>query len=213
MKIKLQEKYGIMLVSVLSNLVLLWSDIPKKKEIKLRTIGFLSNITKEKGGWEVIRLAEAIRKRGWPIKLKVAGPCEDLRLLQSLQNAHDDNLLEWIGPVYAKQRDEFWSSIDLFVFPTNYKNEAEPLVVWEALLFENPVLAYDRGCISTQVGSAGKIISKSSIFVASAMEQLELWQENPQLYKNCVRDAAKIKESLKGNIENQWKEFLLMLRG
>lgn len=213
MKAKLQKKYGTRLVLILPNLALLQPDELNKNRSNVKTIGYLSNITREKGGRDFIRLAEAIQERGWPIKCRIAGPCQDLILIRELQEAHEQGFLEWVGPLYGGQKNEFWNSIDLFVFPTKYENEAEPLVVWEALLFENPVIAYDRGCISAQVGGAGKMISNDEDFVISAMKQIELWQVDPQVYRDCVQEAIKLKKTAKAKAEKQWKEFIFNLQG
>ena len=45
-------------------------------------------------------------------------------------------------------RSAFIGSLDIFLFPTNYANEAEPLVIYEAMRRGVYVIACDRGAIS-----------------------------------------------------------------
>ncbi len=62
--------------------------------------------------------------------VRVAEPCYDGYLVEALKMATEEGLLERLGPVYGKDKSQFWKMTDAFVFPT--QNEAEPLVLWEA---------------------------------------------------------------------------------
>ena len=70
-----------------------------------------------------------------------------------------------LGPVHGAAKARFFAMIDVFVFPTRYAHEADPLVVWEALAAGRPVIAYARGCIREQVGDAGLLIEVHQSFV------------------------------------------------
>jgi len=212
MKNKLQELYGCKLISLLSNFIFLNSTLRQRNRDALRTIGYISNISREKGGWQIIRLAEKLREKGRDIKVRAAGPCHDRELDTALKKAHKDGILQWFGPLYGPEKSEFWNSLDVFVFPTEYENEAEPLVVWEALLAGVPVIAYDRGCISGQVDNAGKIIPRSAEFTESALEELNFWVTAPSVYHQLVRNAVKRGESAERAAEGQWHAFTASLK-
>ena len=211
MKKDLQQKYDCKRVVVLSNIALLCPEDLQTRRRKIQTIGYLSNITKEKGGWDLVNLASKIRERDWPIKFKIAGPCQDDRLRKALQGAHEAGDLEWFGPIYGSDKTRFLDSIDVFLFPTQYENEAEPLVVWEALLSGVPVIAYDRGCISGQVGEAGKIIPQDIDFIEAAMKLVGSWMTQPEMYGYCVEAAPKKIMAARRSAGEQWKEFILAL--
>jgi|CXWL01.1.fsa_nt_gi glycosyltransferase involved in cell wall biosynthesis len=207
MKINLQKKYEELQVLVLSNIALLHPvDIYKDRD-KVQIIGYLSNITREKGGWDIIRLAEAVQSKGLPIKFRIAGTCQDDTLRKALQKASKQGSLEWIGPVYDEQKSRYLNSIDLFLFPTHYKNEAEPLVVWESLMFGVPVIAYDRGCISAQVDQAGEIIPQDVDFVEKTMKVLIFWINNPSVYCAYVKEATERFEIARKKAEGQWERL------
>lgn len=207
MKAQLEHKYGCKHVIVLSNLALLGSAATSSDAKNLETVGYLSNITREKGGWIIIELANQIRKQGLPIKFKVAGPCLDPELRHALQEADKQDSLKWLGPVYAGSKADFWQSIDFFVFPTCYEHEAEPLVVWEALNAGVPVLAYDRGCIADQVGAAGQVIAKDAQFVEQAISILRSYLSAPEAYATCIQQAARQCANATARSDLQWRLF------
>ncbi len=176
----------------------------------LRAIGFLSNITKEKGGEIIIDLAQAIKERGMPLGVVVAGPCPEDDLLQKLQHAVSEGALEWRGSTYGADKAKFWTDIDLFVFPS--LNEAEPLVIWEALAAGIPVLTYERGCIRDQLEDASVLIPATADFVAPALACLEKWRTSGEEYGLQVRLAQEQYERMKEQSRLQFQELLTSLR-
>ena len=122
---------------------------PRGKSERPLVIGHLSNLTREKGVLEVIDLFEQLRREGVEVHARIAGPCADKAILTRLSeaNAVHGQALEWIGPCYGEAKAEFLAGCDLFVFPTTYANEAQPLVLLEALAAGLPILSIDRGCI------------------------------------------------------------------
>jgi glycosyltransferase involved in cell wall biosynthesis len=211
MKNNLINKYACKHVITLSNIVLLHSVNSTSNRKKIRAIGYLSNITEEKGARDVIKLAEAIREHGLPIKFKVAGPCQDVQLKKALLDAHEKGIIDWLGPVYDEKKEDFWNSIDIFVFPTRYKNEAEPLVVWEAILAGIPVIAMDRGCISEQIGQAGSFLPSDADFVQFTLEQLADWNDNPENYLHLLNEIRQKQINIQTRADEQWKEFISYL--
>jgi glycosyltransferase involved in cell wall biosynthesis len=175
----------------------------------LKTVGYLSNITQEKGGWIIIQLAAEIHKKHLPIRFKVAGPCEEPLLHKALLAAHTQGILEWSGVLEDNQKKaNFWDSIDLFVFPTQYVNEAEPLVIWEALIAGVPVIAYDRGCIPTQLKGVGQTIYSEDDFVKSAIKIIELYYSQPEIYQKHEQKIQEAMELAYQAMDQQWKEFI-----
>lgn len=209
MKENLKQIYGCSNVLLLSNVALAPLTNQLNERTGLKTIGFISNISREKGGWDFIKLAKTIHEKGWPITCKVAGPCYDRILSQALQKAHKQGLIEWVGPVYNAKKIAFWNSIDLFVFPT--QNEAEPLVVWEALASGVPVIAYKRGCIAAQLEQSGELIAVDSNFVDSTINIINLWINSPDIYKGYVKNTIERRKDAHKNAEKQWGEFVFAL--
>ena len=55
--------------------------------------------------------------------------------------------------MYNDQKVEFYKNIDCFVFPSKYKNEAEPLVLFEAAESATLLIGSQRGCMKDVINS------------------------------------------------------------
>ncbi len=187
----LQELYGIAprQVMIVSNAALLRPQCQARPARPMRSIGFLSNLIPGKGLETVLALARAVHQAGLPWRVVIAGPCEDSVLLPQLLAARADGQVTWLGAVHGAAKAEFFGSIDVFLFPTSYVNEAEPLVIWEALMNGIPVITYDRGCIAGQVGKAGLVLPPDADFAARAMETLQSWGDAADIFAPYVAAA------------------------
>lgn len=174
-----------------------------------RVVGFLSNLSTAKGVDDFVGLAEASQSRKLPWRFVMAGPFEDPReysrlapRMQALTN------FEYRGPLYQKAKDDFFEEIDVFVFPTRYRNEAEPLVVLEAMRHGNPVIAFGRGCIPEMLGTqGGTVIPPGTEFVECALSELEAWRREGRLDSRAEGARRQVQARLE-----QGKEALAQLR-
>jgi glycosyltransferase involved in cell wall biosynthesis len=99
--------------------------------------------------------------------------------------------VEYIGPKYGTDKDDFYEEIDILVFPTRYINEAEPLVILEAMCRGIPIIAYGRGCIPEILyADCGKVVDTRQEFVPAAMEQIIKWLWNPKVFEAASRAAS-----------------------
>lgn len=202
----LQSQYGSdTKILVLSNLAFFPPEVKVRLHPKLRTIGFLSNLTKEKGTEIIIALAFEIKKRGVPLNVIVAGSCQDKALIKKLQQAEAAEVLEWRGSVYGEEKTMFFQNIDTFVFPT--QNEAEPLVIWEVLAAGVPAITYQRGCIEEQLGDAGVLVSPDEDFISKALVLLEGWLRDESDYQHFVQQAQVQYLSMLEKTVGQWQEL------
>jgi glycosyltransferase involved in cell wall biosynthesis len=170
----LMRVYGLKsgAVSVLSNAAFYDSDdearAPSNDSAPLQ-LGFLSNITVEKGIVEFFRILEKLSQGGIEYRAHIAGPlAPDARqTFDTLLGAAND--VEYVGPVYGGQKEQFYRQLDVFLFPTNYANEAEPLVIYEAMRQGVHVIACDRGAIAEMLrNGAGLAISREHIVESAA---------------------------------------------
>lgn len=194
---ELVERYGIKKYLVFSNIGLIRLKIKERTRVDVKVVGFISNLTVDKGVRTVITLARHIKKRkSESLKVVIAGPCYDHVLAEELREAERDGILEWIGAVHGADKEVFWDNVDVLVFPTRYANEAEPLVVWEAMASACPVIAYGRGCIPEQLVGLGLTVPVGEDFCAFAVRALEQWVESPSDFEkvswtmlNAVKEA------------------------
>lgn len=113
-------------------------------------VGFLSNISEEKGIADFLKLHECLREL--PLLFEIAGPVADQRYnwIKDIE-LQSDGRIRWIGALGEREKAEFLSRVDVLVFPTRYRHEAEPLVLYEAMAHGVAVVAYDRGCVREMI--------------------------------------------------------------
>lgn len=218
MTARLMETYpAVRRVAQISNAAILSNKIQKHVQYRscLQTVGFIGNISADKGAFEFLILIEAIVEEGIKVKAKLAGPFQDIeterevhRLLAGLSN------VEYVGPKYGLEKKEFLSNIDVLIFPTRYINEAEPLTIHEAMSHGLPVITYGRGCIPEIVGSeSGKVIDPDESFGREALEKIKEWIASPKLFETASKAAAKrFSETVAANIQ-RWNKLQAEIAG
>lgn len=139
------------------------------------TLGFLSNLTREKGLFDVLALARRCVADSVPARFILAGPIDraEEKLAVDLALQEMPSVLSYVGPVYGDEKSAFFDEIDAFVFPTRYRMEAQPNVLFEAMSHGSTVLSYDRACIGGDVRqNAGFVVDAAKDFVKEAMPKI-----------------------------------------
>lgn len=138
------------------------------------TIGMLSNLNQAKGLATFLTLAREAREAGLAIRVILAGPAADDGAQAMIDSAIAEfaGLLDYRGPIYDEAKAQFYRDIDVFVFPTTYANEAQPLVIFEAKAAGNALISFDRGCIRNQLDTTDLLIPVGGEFVATALAWL-----------------------------------------
>ena len=130
----------------------LYSEISQRTVISKDTselrILFLSNLIREKGILDLLTALELLRKKGIPFRAKIAGSTEPSlkkevdTLLRSLAGA-----VSYAGPAYGEDKASLLQEANVFVFPSYYPMEGQPIAVIEAMAFGNIVLTTDHAGI------------------------------------------------------------------
>lgn len=122
------------------------------QEHSLIKIGYLSNVTVTKGIDVFLEICERLINSGLNIQAIIAGPYndKDSELLVSGFCQKNKNAI-YTGPIYGQQKEDFFKEIDVFVFPSKYKNEAEPLVIYEAASFGSYVVGSEVGTMKEAI--------------------------------------------------------------
>ncbi len=136
------------------------------------TVGLISNLAPEKGLTDFIATARLARAEGLPVEMVLAGPAPDPADRAAIDAAVADGVLRAVGPLYGPQKDAFFESLDLFLFPTRYRHEAQPTVIYEAFAAGVPVIAFDRGAIVDQVGDCLLTVPREADFAAAAVAEM-----------------------------------------
>ena len=161
-------------------------------------LGLIGNLSLAKGLDLAIDTLRTLRDRGRAVQLILAGPLQSKveQLLMQAAQAEFGHDLEYRGPVYDEQKQQFFRDMHVMIFPTRYP-DAQPLVITEAFAFGRPALSYGRGCIPAMVGARREwSISVKDDFVARVVPQIESWIDNPTDYFAACRFARGRYEAL-----------------
>lgn len=208
---RLNRVYGAARVVPVSNAVFF---VPPNSAAPIRprleTLGFLSNITPKKGVFAFLDLCAAARDKGLPLRARLAGPFQDGETERQVR-AQLATLpgVDYVGPKYGAEKDDFYAGIDALIFPTRYVNEAEPVTLHEAMSHGIPVIAYGRGCIPEIVGpDCGRVIDPSAPFVPAALAQIDAWLADSAAFEAASKAAvARFSETYAQN-EQCWRTLL-----
>ena len=209
----LSRKYGLdtRKVRVVSNSAFFGVDAytprctrPVTPEIR---IGFLSNITLEKGFVEFFAILRALKQQGVAFKATIAGPlaASAREQFQSLMAGSTET--EYIGPVYREAKQSFYEQLDVFVFPTKYPNEAEPLVLYEAMNSSTFVVACDRGAIREMIGDTGLVVPEASI-VEGAADCIRHLSQNRAHLASAQKAASSRMQQLNAEAALELRDFI-----
>ncbi|MEC8011621.1 MAG: glycosyltransferase [Pseudomonadota bacterium] len=121
------------------------------------TIGHLANLCYDKGVDYFCSLYEVSEKNAGHFKFVVAGPYAD-KETKALIEASISNNFEYHGPLYGEAKDIFYNGLDVFLFMSKYKNEAEPLVLYEAAQQGAFLIGTNRGCMASVIEKFGGLV-------------------------------------------------------
>lgn len=175
-------------------------------------IGHLSNLTEDKGALRFLELFTRLRKRGLSVVGKIAGPAHDTKVSAAIQATASEfpDVFQWLGPLYGPDKDAFYESVDVFVFPSSYANEAQPLVLLEALARGAAIVTTDRGCMGCDhEGSPGAVFTE-----ADFDHEAERWIERLATSPDCSKLAAEATlrfAELKKNADRSLSEVLVAI--
>lgn len=155
----LQEKYSLnQEIFILSNVFINKEYLPSKKykSSDFIVLGHLANLTAEKGVLRFIEIVKFLNRIGLKVIGEIAGPIHDNSVNQIIQNETTKNkFINYHGPVYGDDKEKFLERLDIFLFPTSYINEAEPLVLYEAAKFGCLLVGSTVGCMKEVINSLG----------------------------------------------------------
>jgi len=166
-------------ILLLSNIQFILPNKPPKRKNVLNTIGFLSNISKEKGIIEFIETCKLLHRSQLEFNAVIAGPFVSTQIEKIVYKevAPIAHMIKIAGPVYGNDKFEFFKSIDALLFPSH--NEAEPVTIWEALANGIPVISTNIGCIKDMIPSTRTLVDNKEEFAKVASDLLLEWRKRP----------------------------------
>lgn len=131
-------------------------------EKSVPTIGYMANLTLEKGLGTFVDLCEKLFENGIRFNALIAGPISGEGVSEKLERFSSLPNCDYLGPLYDDAKNDFFSTIDIFCFPSKYKNEAEPLVLYEAAQYGSALVVTETGCL----GDVARVLGGASIAIS-----------------------------------------------
>ncbi len=115
-------------------------------------LGHLANLSFEKGLREFVDVVIALNQSGVATQAVLAGPYSSPEVADYVMaQTSKFPFIQSIGSVYGPDKQRFLADLDLFLFPSKYVNEAEPLVLFEAAQQGVLLAGTGRGCMAEQI--------------------------------------------------------------
>ncbi|MCF7455155.1 glycosyltransferase family 4 protein [Vibrio sp. A1-1] len=159
---RMKDQYDIyrqMNVVSISNCALPISDLPRKRTDYLKVL-YLSNIMYSKGIFLLIEAVDSLIKSGAKVQLSIAGePMGDeykdkddvqIEFERAIRNKP---YVEYMGTVTGTKKDQLLIDSDVFVLPSFYKTEAQPISIIEAMLAGSAIITTNHNYLADMVTS------------------------------------------------------------
>ncbi len=134
-------------------------------------LGYLSNLCDEKGFYEVLDTYSRIKSLNINAKLIIAGAPVNDSVKSDLQAflKKFDSSVDYLDHIDGEKKAEFYRRINYFLFPTKFKQEAQPNVVYEAMSKSCVCICWGRACVPEMYSSeAGLVVPVDRDFVQDA---------------------------------------------
>ncbi len=162
---------------------------PRTADESLWRLGHMSKLSLDKGLGRAIAALELLRARGVPAQLSLAGNFATAadRDFAMAAKARLGAALQIEGLLTGTRKADWFANLDLFVFPSLYRNETQGIVNLEALAAGTPVLAYGGHCIEDDLaGLNGWCIPVTTAFPDAVVARLQgigraAWSEQRRL--------------------------------
>jgi len=155
----------------------------KKAKNKEFVIGYIGGLGKRKNVEFILKLAKQVPK----IKFKIGGKGPDKERLESISKKLKLKNVNFVGFVPNEQMNNFYNSLDVFLFPSFYEGFGLPVV--EAMACGIPCLISDRGSLPEIVKNAGIILDISDL--EKSTEKMKKLIKNKKLRDKMGKEEIK----------------------
>lgn len=147
----------------------------KGKNDNIFRIVSLGTLGHKKGTFDLIDVAEKVKKKYKNFQFILIGGGEYNKILDLVKKKGLDDIVKITGPLPEKEKQFFLKSSDLFVLPSYA--EGLPLSLLEAMQFGLPI-------ISSKVGAIPEVINENNGFTINPGDQIKLMENIEELFHN-----------------------------
>lgn len=197
----LLEQDKVFIVENFANNNLISKEIIQKNSSQLNLL-WLSNLMEEKGILDFLDALILLKKRCVNFEAKLAGKIEDgLEKIIDEKITELGNSVEYLGVILGEQKKDQLVSSNVFVFPTYYTMEGQPISLIEAMATGNIIVTTDHAGIPDVVShDNGYLIKPRDIndlvdnlenISKNLAHEIEKFSASNQIYvkKNFTEDA------------------------
>jgi glycosyltransferase involved in cell wall biosynthesis len=156
----------------------------RQRESPSPTVLYLGNLVETKGFLDVMRAAPLVAREIPRVRFIVAGayfqPSDREKAVRLMEDPAVRAVVELPGVVAGNDRFELMLGADIFVFPSYYPVEGQPVVLLEAMSAGLPIVTTDQGAIRDTIvdGTTGYLVPKRDP-AAIARRVVELLRDQP----------------------------------
>ncbi len=191
LKVKAEEKFSGGKYFSLSNGINILKVEREKRDFK--NILFLSNLKREKGFFDVVKIIPEVLSENGEIKFLFGGEFlfKGDRDVEKILEKYKENIELYDTP-HGEVKEELFLRGDIFLLPSY--NEGMPWAIIEALGYSLPVISTDVGCIYSMVldgkngfliepGDKNALFEKISLFIKGKADHIECGKMSRKIYE------------------------------
>ncbi|MEO6329968.1 MAG: glycosyltransferase family 4 protein [Ginsengibacter sp.] len=154
---------------------------------------YLGNMMVEKGVYVLLEACKKLKERKLFFECHFVGGWSNISEEEFKERILQNDLSDVVfshGPKYNEEKHAYFTSSDIFVFPTSYHHEVLPIVNLEAMQYGLPVVSTPEGGIRDEVidGETGFLVPQNN--AGALVEKLELLIQNPELRRHMGLKGA-----------------------
>lgn len=164
----------------------------KKEDFDKIRIVFLSNLMEEKGILFLLDALKKLEEKNIVYEAKIAGNIDD-SLKDEIKSKIDSlNSTSYVGVLRGNGKKELLNWSTIFILPTFYKMEGQPIAILEALATENVIIATNHAGIPDIIKpeingffvtpKSEKSIFECFLYLSNNKEKIELIAKNNKEY-------------------------------
>lgn len=160
---------------------------------------YLSNLIESKGFLILSKAISNLVKKGYKVKLVLAGAIHDNEnyeeLLKLIKENNLENYITYRGLIVGDEKKQLLLESDIMVLPTSYKIEGQPLSLIEGMAAGLPIISTDIGCIGEMVKNNGILIDDNPTITKVENALTILLENNIGRYKSSLESRLLYKKN------------------
>ena len=178
-------------------------------------LGYLSNLCDEKGFYEVLDTYSRLRSFNINVRLIIAGAPVNESVKADLDKFLEmyGASVDYLGHIEGEKKADFYRSINYFLFPTKFKQEAQPNVVYEAMSKSCVCICWGRACVPEMYSvKSGLVVPVSSDYVEQACSFI-ISSNTDEIYKRYSNHTYEEIETKRRKSVEQYSVMIEFITG